>query len=216
MQNPSKAIGAGVLALVGLVMLAGMLSRACGRSQRYVMANASVDVAVANKLAQEVSDRFEPGKVVVIRHTGFIPETVELQEAVVATCRRALDGDWTLVELPPEDFGEAEHGGWALRTGSGSWGGEIKAWMTPHQDAVAIISLVGIPHLSAEDWKKLPPFFGGIPFSTEYSEAALRDGMIEGLAVMREDADALAIRKFRGSAEDLFDLAYEWLTPEAP
>jgi hypothetical protein len=213
MQNQSKAIGVGVLALIGVVMLAGMLSRTCGRSERYVMANASVEVAVANKLAQEVSARFEPGKVMVIRYTGFIPGTIELQQAVVAACRQALGGDWTLVELPPPEVGEAQHGGWALRTGGGGWGGELKAWMAPHEDAVAIISLVGIPHLSAADWQKLPPFFGTIPFATEYAEAALRDGMIEGLAVMREDADALAIRKFRGSAEDLFDLAYEWLTP---
>jgi len=217
MQNQWKAIAAVVVAVIGMLLLGSTLRKGCTHGNRLVMANVDVDVAVAAKLGQEVGQRFEPGKVLVVRFAGYIPSTVDLQNSVVAACAQGLGGrDWTVVELPPEEFGEAAHGNWALHVGGGGWGEEIKTWVAPHADAVAVISLVGIPHLSQADWEKMPPFFAAIPFKTDYAQAVLRKGMVEGLAAMREDTNPVSIREFRGSAKELFDLAYEWLTPAAP
>lgn len=212
-QNQWKGLAAAVVALIAVFLLGSTLRKGCTRTERYIMANANVDIAVVTKMAQEVAAKFDPGKVVLIRYTGYIPGTIQLQEALVAACERELGRDWTVVELPPADFGDANHGNWALRTGGGAWGNEIKAWMQPHLDAVAIISMVGVPHLPEAEWQKLPPFFGSIPFPDDYTDAAMEAGMIGGLAVMREDANPVTIRNFRGSPEALFDLAYEWLTP---
>ena len=75
---------------------------------------------------------------------------------------------------------------------------------------VSVISLVGLPNLRQAQWDSIPTCYALVTQSLDYYDALLRSGQVGGLVVTREGADPVAIRTFRGSLDELFDLAYEY------
>lgn len=216
MSDQVKLVVIGLLMLVAAFFLVGTLKKGCVGTGGYAMANANVEAAVSARLAKAVAEQQQPGKVVLIRFLGFIPSTKALQKVQVDAFKRALPSGYSVVDLPPIGMADDAHGDWVLRSSGGNWGGEMLEWMSAHGDAVAVVSLVGVPQLSPTQWESLPPFYGSVVVANQYHEEMLKRGVLKGLVVEREDADAVAIREFRGSQEALFDLAYELRTPGGP
>lgn len=119
--------------------------------------------------------------------------------------------DWNIVRLAPAYLDPEAVGPWVLRIFAGQWGTEFQKWTTPHIDAVAILSLVGVPNLPDKAWEKVPPFYGTAFAMTPYLKHLVTDNRVAGLAVPRPDVDPLAIRQFRGPLDELFDLSYDFL-----
>jgi hypothetical protein len=212
MSDAAKRAGGGLMVVVALVVLGGTLRRGCGRAERLAMADAEVDQAISFRLGREVSADQEPGKVLLVRFSGFVASTEKLQHVQVKSFVKGLRGSgWDVVELPPPGVDASAHGNWVLRTSRGNWGNDLLDWAGPHPDAVALVSLVGVPRLAAKDWMKLPPCYARVNAAEAYERALLDQGEVAGLAVMREDSDPFAIRAFKGPLEELFDLAYEYL-----
>lgn len=209
-----KSLAVGVLVVAGLLGLVRTIRHQTGREVRWIKQGAGEEQAAAYRLGRAVAADHAPGKLLVIRVPGLVPETEALERILTKGVERGLDGrGWKIVALPPEDLAPEAVGPWALRTTTGDWGREFREWAAPHPDAVAVLSLVGVPKLTDAEWGRIPPFYGTSFAMSPYLAHLLKTRRIAGLAVPRADVDPVTIRGFRGPLDELFDLAYE-LHPE--
>lgn len=210
MNSKAGNLAAAILAVFALVALVAFVKRGCG-GPRAGEAATSTDFAVASRLARAVSEDQQPGKIVLVRPRGFLPGTDAVQDAQERGFKHGLQGaGWDVVKVPPSDMDEAEHNAWVMRTYGDAWGNDLLSWLGSHQDAVAVVSLAGVPTLPRRAWKDVPPFYAQRPAAQDRDLALLRSGEVKGLAVMLLDADPTEADAFRGSPEELFDLVYEY------
>jgi hypothetical protein len=169
---------------------------------------------VATRLARAVAADAAPGEVLVIDYPAETREQRRLADVRDAALRKALGaGTWRITRLPPADWTPEKAGDWALATGSGAWGTDLVAWCEPSSKAVAAISFVGLPHLDAAGWGKVPPFFAetGALADDDPGLAEVRSGEVRAIAAYRRDAPPRALAG-RVDEEALFAERYRWIS----
>ena len=153
------------------------------------------------------------GPILILRS----PSDLDSDEPTAGRCRglrRACPGR-SFIEAGPDplDWGPPSED-FHILTGE-DWADQILAWCGQHPDAVAVVSLLfefpPLPNTGAQD---LPPFYGFTAGPSPNWAKAMQAGRLKAVVRYTSGNGAPNLPPRGASAEEIFDLRFELITPE--